>query len=113
MSLFGRGSKRDPVPQPIALRAEPGVDVPTTSSCSKENVAGAGGPFAAARQDRLSMPTPRPSVHQRADVEVVELNLSDDEFLSTFGAGESQFSDTCFGGDDADDDPWASRRRLA
>jgi hypothetical protein len=107
MGLFGLGSKRSPLPQPIAPRPEPSTDVSTTtSSCSNETVGRVRGLLAAVTS------TKGPSASQQADVEVSELNLDEDEFSSTFGAGTSQFVETTFGQRGADADPWTSRRRL-
>ena len=86
MGLFGLGSKRKSLPQPLTLRLpEPGICVPA----------------------------PRPGPNPLSGVEVSELNLDDDEFSSAFCTASTQFADTTPAPLDADDDdPWTSRLRL-
>ncbi|HUG22703.1 hypothetical protein [Piscinibacter sp.] len=113
MGLFGLGAKRDPVPEPIALRPTPRTGTPATLPLRSNGGAGTTCTvFAAAKPDRLGMSTRGPGMDSREDVEVRELDLDDEEFSSTFGSGTTQFGDSALGRDDPVDDPWTSRLRL-
>jgi hypothetical protein len=90
MGLFGFGSKRRCSP--------PSTEAPAP---------------AAALAARVPVTTKTaPSAPRHTDVEVSELNLDENEFSSTFGAGVSQFAETHLGPGEVDVDPWTSRLRL-
>jgi hypothetical protein len=112
MGLFGLGAKRNPLPEPIALRPPPHTGTPATLPLRPNGGAGRTCTvFAAAKPDRLGTSTRGPGMDRREGVEVRELDLDDEEFSSTFGSGTTQFGDTDLGRN-GPVDPWTSRLRL-
>jgi hypothetical protein len=105
MGLFGLGSKRSSSPTPTQS-SPPAAPTQVSATASSQNVGRVRGLLASVTGTTAIGASPQ------ADVEVSELNLDENEFSSTFGAGMSQFPETHFGPGEVDTDPWTSRLRL-